>query len=196
MLLTRRSFTVSQIFHAMLSDKPRAKMLIGFLYSLLLAVACVWEMVLKVLCNYTCLTAQVKIVNLLSQVLRREKNLVVCIIAKQKLIFIMDSWIRCHATAGVHLNRAISNLCVVKLAVLLENVTPLGVTCASFVDTHMKITVFWLFWRDLCGCAKNYCALSTEVTLPVLLKVKLTSLDELTCLEAFVLAFFWTEELC
>lgn len=108
----------------------------------------------------------------------------------------MDSRIRCQATVGVHLNHATSNLCVVKLAVLLENVTPFGVMCSSFVEAHMEITVLWLFWGDLCGCAKNYCVLRAGVTLPVLLKGKLTSLDELMCSEAFVSAFFWTEELC
>lgn len=68
--------------------------------------------------------------------------------------------------------------------------------CASFVEAHVEITVLCLFWGDLCGCAKNYCVLSAVVTLPVLLKGKLTFLDELTCLEVFVSAFFWVEELC
>lgn len=167
LLLTRQSFTVSQIFHRMLSDKPRAKMLIGFLYSLLLAVGCVWEIVLKVLCNYTCLTAEVKVVNLLSQVLRREKMGGLPLLLSKQLIFIMDSWIRCQAAAGVHLNCTISNLCVVKLAVLLENVTPVGVVCilcgsprgdycpltvlGRFCVVMLKITVPWAQkWLSQC----------------------------------------------
>lgn len=136
-------------------------MLIGFLYSLLLAVAGGLPLLLS-----------------------------------KKPIFVMDSWISYQATAGVHLNHATSNLCVVKLAVLPENVTPFGFMCSSFVEAHMEITVLWLFWGDLCGCAKNDCVQRAGMTLPVLLKGKLTSLDELMCLEAFVSAFFWTEELC
>lgn len=48
---------------------------------------------------------------------------------------------RCQATAGVHLNHATSNLCAVKLEVLLENVTPFGVMCACFVEAHVEISV-------------------------------------------------------
>lgn len=87
-------------------------------------------------------------------------------------------------------------LLMVNLAVLLTNLTPVGVTCASSVEAHLQITVLWLFLGNLYNNTKNYYVPSAEVTLPVLLKSTLTSLAEPTHLEAFVPAFVWTEELC
>lgn len=71
-------------------------------------------------------------------------------------------------------------LLLVSIAVLLTNFTPVGIMCASFVGAHLQITVLWLFVGNLYDNAKDYCVPSTEVTLPVLLKGKLTSLPEPT----------------